>query len=108
MSPNSAGWLLAGLAGLAVAAGPVGWGVLPARLEARLARQGSSPQTPAQPLPPPASQFRGGVDLVESVSFVINTANIGAGRFVLRVVRPDQDAPDDLAPGAVPFEVVAR
>ncbi len=42
------------------------------------------------------------------VSFVINTANIGAGRFVLRVVRPGQDAPGDLAPGAVPFEVVAR
>jgi VWFA-related protein len=42
------------------------------------------------------------------VSFVINTANVGAGRFVLRVVRPDQDAPDDLTPGAVPFEVVTR
>ncbi len=42
------------------------------------------------------------------VSFVINTANIGVGRFVLRVVRPDQDTPADTAPGAVPFEVVAR
>ena len=106
MPSHSPGWLLAGLAGLlAVSAAPVGWSVPAGRLEARQLQQVLAAQTPGQPSPPPTSQFRAGVDLV---SFVVNTANIGVGRFVLRVVRPDQDAPGDLAPGAVPFEVVAR
>ena len=74
MSPDSPGWPLAGLAGLlAVLAGPAGWGVPVARLEARLVRQGVSPQRLPQP-PPPAAQFRGGVDLVE-VTVSVTDAN---------------------------------
>jgi hypothetical protein len=42
------------------------------------------------------------------VSFAIPTAGLGPGRFVLRLVRLGQEEPDDLAPGAVVFEVTAR
>jgi hypothetical protein len=41
------------------------------------------------------------------LSFVINTRTLGAGRFVLRLVRRTGTMPADDAPGAVPFEVVA-
>jgi VWFA-related protein len=56
-----------------------------------------------QPLPVMAQGHR-----TPYVSFAINTANIGAGRFVMRLVRVGKDPPGDLAPGAVPFEVVAK
>jgi hypothetical protein len=42
------------------------------------------------------------------VSFAINTKTLGAGRFVLRLVRQSGTTPTDAAPGAMPFEVVAR
>jgi hypothetical protein len=42
------------------------------------------------------------------VSFAINTKNIGAGRFVLRLVRRSGMNVADEIPGAVPFEVVAK
>jgi len=42
------------------------------------------------------------------LSFAIDTKTLGAGRFVLRLVRQRGTTPADEVPGAVPFEVVAR
>jgi hypothetical protein len=42
------------------------------------------------------------------LSFAINTKTLGAGKFVLRLVRQSGTTPADAAPGAVSFEVVGK